>query len=216
MIGQAVVAFDYDGVLLDSAEHNIKAACYACEQIKYSKLPCVTDLQYLPTMSFEALAHQIKMPKHLHKDFVYKTMAYLDNTTDKVDLFAGIEQTLKRLSKIATLVIITANHESVVKPTLNRKGINKYFTQVLGEETAGNKADKLKKLQKDMSINANSIFMIGDATSDIKHALQADVQAIGVTWGYQPFNHLKSANPHHIFNTQEALVDFLNKTIAIT
>lgn len=214
MLSKHIIAFDYDGVLSDSAEHNIKASCYACKTLGFTNLPRIEDLQFLPEMSFTALAEHLDMPVAMHTEFVHTTMNWLTHSEEQVALFPYVIPFIKQLSSLAELVVITANHEEIVNPILAKNSLAGYFSQVLGEESPGNKAEKLRVIKAESKVDAEHIYMIGDATSDMVHAHNAGVRAVGVSWGFQPREHLATSSPHVICDTPEQLLTYLRTSIA--
>lgn len=68
--------------------------------------------------------------------------------------------------------------------------------------------DGLLLCAKEMGVDPSLCAYFGDSASDLMAAHNAGMLAVGVTWGYQPLETLKSGNPDVLISTPTAILDF--------
>lgn len=68
--------------------------------------------------------------------------------------------------------------------------------------------DGLLLCAKEMGVDPSRCAYFGDSASDLMAAHNAGMLAVGVTWGYQPLETLKSGNPDVLISTPTAILDF--------
>lgn len=68
--------------------------------------------------------------------------------------------------------------------------------------------DGLLLCAKEMGVDPSRCAYFGDSASDLMAAHNAGMLAVGVTWGYQPLEMLKSGNPDVLISTPTAILDF--------
>ena len=124
---------------------------------------------------------------------------YKDNLCVDTILYDGVEQTLKSLKSDGyKLVIVTNKPYDFVKPILKGLNILDHFELYLG-------ADSLEKKKPDpmpllyvankFNIDINKCVMVGDSKNDIIAANKANMQSIGVSYGYNYGEDILTYNP---------------------
>ena len=84
-----LVIFDYDGVIADSLETNLKIAEQACQTIGHPVLPSREDVERLENIAFDDLARQIGMPEHKVLRFTEIMFDLLSQNTTHPPIFRG-------------------------------------------------------------------------------------------------------------------------------
>ena len=59
------------------------------------------------------------------------------------------------------------------------------------------------------NITKEEVLYVGDSGVDMQTALNANVEAIGVTWGFRSRTELEPFNPLAIINRAEELLEFI-------
>lgn len=107
-------------------------------------------------------------------------------------LFPNILKLLKDLKKDNELFIATTLRTDIVLPVLKNLDLEKYFTEVIGNDARlkTSKKDMLKQLQKK---HGQIHYMIGDKPSDVDAGLNIDAKGVLVTWGtHEAYNKASS------------------------
>ena len=205
----ALIAFDFDGVIVDSLQHNIKITNAACCKFGALRDVTVEDLQKIDRMAFYDVAKLIGVPEENFKPCLDLINQQLVTTYNSLIPFPGIEESLHILSESSLhLIIVTHNTEFAVNAFLKKQNMSTYFTMVMGAETKGEKSAKLASAAKEFQILPEEMIMIGDSAGDIRDAVKAGALPVGVAWGFQKPDKLLSAGAVKILNTPDEIAEF--------
>ncbi len=201
-----LIAFDYDGVIVDSLNHNVHVAKQACLAMGITKFPTPHDFEMLETVSFEELGRYNQIPEDRIAEFAAIIFEQLSHDAGLLSAFKGLPELLVQLSQQHILVVITTNSEKAVSSFLKRHKLDSGFSLVLGAEFSGSKRKKIIHAADHFNVDRKNVFMIGDAVNDIREAKAADVKSIAVTWGFQSQARLKHEYPDYIVDSPEELM----------
>lgn len=206
-----LIAFDFDGVLVDSLIHNLHITNTVCRKFGSVKDVTVEDLQNIDRMAFDDVAEFIGVPKEKFPPCLDLINKQLVETYDALLPFPGIETALQTLSRSSLkLIIVTHNTQFAVNAFLDKYALYSYFTLVLGAETQGEKAEKLVNALNQLNISPDEAIMIGDSVGDIQSAISSEVTPIGVAWGFQNPEKLTNAGAVKILQTPAEIANFAN------
>lgn len=206
-----VVAFDFDGVLVDSLIHNLDITNSVCKEFGAKKAITVEDLQQIDAMSFDAVARFMGVPEDNFEGCLKIINKHLVDTYDQLLPFDGIDKAIEILHNSSMkLIIVTHNTEFAVSAFLKNHNLLKYFTMILGTETLGDKDKKLLYAMDELNVSPNEIVMIGDSVGDITKAIDVDVIPIGVSWGFQKAERLSSVGAKLILQKTSDIAIFAN------
>lgn len=181
------VIFDLDGTLSDSAEGIVRSINYALPKLGFDEQPDEELMQYIgPHLNiiFERLTG-IKDEDFLSKAIKFFRERYLAIGYKENVLFEGIKDVLEKLSGQGDILCIaTTKRTDIAQNVLKYFDIEDYFTQVKGSDIYPQKADLLKYMTRDTSINHCPMIMIGDRDSDFIAANKAGMPSLAVKWGY--------------------------------
>ncbi len=122
---------------------------------------------------------------------------FLDRYAKSIDAlsipFPGVEDTLKTLLSLgAELSICTNKPGWLARPLLNKLGLDPYFTRVVGGDEPPQKKPAPGHIFKAAGHrDASRIIMVGDSWPDMRAALNANVHAILMTYGYSPVSQIR-------------------------
>lgn len=202
-----LVAFDYDGVLVDSLDHNLSLAEEAARHVGHPRCPNRADVEQLDNMSFEDIARLIQVPEERVDDFAGYVYRRLYEGSDAIEVFPGIARLLATLSSRHLLLVITANAQGAASRLLGSVGLLAHFDTVLGAETPGSKAEKLSEAAKRLGVPPGRVYMVGDSVSDIRQAKLAGVTSIAVTWGYHSETKLARESPDFLVRIPQEIAE---------
>lgn len=196
-----IVAYDYDGVIVDSLDANIAMMNSILEEMGKEASIDRAMFQRLQVISFEAIADILSLSEDEITQFMRIIGEQNDDIHTETALFPGIAEHLKRVARVAKIYIVSNNESSLVHTLLEKEGLSSLVTGVWGPENGASKADRLRQLQ---SMDPAVLF-VGDGVSDITEGNKAGVMTIAVSWGFQSLEVLKPHSPKFCTETLEDL-----------
>ncbi len=210
------VIFDLDGTLLDTLEDIAISCNFVLEHYNKSPLP-IEDYNLivgygaaqlfrdiLPEHSSEAQAQALSIfEKHYAKQFDKNTKIYDD------------------INKVLTFLQVRGIKMSVLsnKPnSFTKKCVLKYLRDWKFERVYGirdgikrkpNEAGVLEIL-KELNIESNETIFIGDTNIDMKTAKNANMNSIGVLWGFRDEKELVDSGATYIAKTPTDIIKIVD------
>lgn len=139
---------------------------------------------------------------------------YEQNTHNNTFAYEGIYEMLEKIEelKIKKAVLSNKPHKFTLKYVEN------LFNNFHFQEIHGQKIDIPKKPDPSMAIeiatklntNIEDMIFIGDTSTDIKTAKNANMKSIGVAWGFRPIEELKEAGADFIAHKPMDIVDYVS------
>ena len=205
----ALIIFDYDGVLADTLDDLIHFGQQACDQLGVKHVVTKDDLSNLEVMSFATYGRACEVPEHLVDEFVKISLNLFAEKKSPPTIFAGMREIIQHFSSNHKLAIVTTNSSQNVNLFLTQHGLDNLFHAVYGVDTPGSKAEKISLARE--RFMEESIFMIGDALSDIRAAKEAGVTSIAVTWGHQSLETLQRGEPNYVISYPNKLTEVIGQ-----
>jgi phosphoglycolate phosphatase len=202
----ALIMFDYDGVIVDSFE--LFSSCFmkACYQNNFSALNSPGKVMALfETNIFEAML-DFGLDDNSINRILETFQSDIDAYQNDLRLFSGMPDTLKWLSENNKIVIITSNVTGAAKRVLQNNGIS-CFEDVLGAEK---EKSKVKKIRQTMARYPElPAYYIGDTKGDMIEGRKAGAITVAALWGWHAVQKLEEGSPDHFVRSPEALLDLL-------
>jgi phosphoglycolate phosphatase len=202
---QKLLLFDFDGVLVDSLELYERVVRQCLEEIGN---PIVKNLD-----DFLALFHDNFYQGIVNKGIDLQAyMEAMKGIYPSIDISLikpnrEMASVLLELAEWHRLMLISSNHEKVIRVLLNEMNVGECFEAVLGSEAVLSKTEKIAFAQVQCGVAKEQIFYIGDTTGDIREAHRAGVKAIAVTWGWHDRQVLETVCPDYLIDTPDALLN---------
>ena len=182
-----LVVFDFDGVLADSV--NIKTKAFGLMYKEYGS--DIVDKVKHHHIENGGMSRFQKF-KHYHKFFLGKSLdedgiqmmanKFSDLVVSQVvssKWIPGAENFLQLLHKNnINCVIISATPQSEIELIVEKRNMNKYFSQIYGSPDS--KFNNLTKALKKNSITSDEAVFFGDALADWQAAVKKKISFIGV------------------------------------
>jgi len=203
----ALIMFDYDGVIVDSFEQFSSCFMKACHQNNFNELNSPGKVLAL----FEANVFEALLAFGLHDHSINRILETFQSDMDAYQndlrLFDGMPDALKKISENNKIVIITSNVTMAAKRVLQNNGV-KCFEDVLGAEIEKNKVKKIRiTMARYPGLPA---YYVGDTKGDMIEGRKAGAITVAALWGWHAAKKLEEGAPDHFVRSPEALLDLLD------
>ena len=212
-----LVIFDLDGTLLDTIADLAESANHALKQLGYP----TRDVEKIRTfvgngvnkLLYRTLPDEEKSEENMMRMRTHFVPYYDAHNADLSAPYPGIVALLEELQAKGLRMAVASNkyQEATVKlvkhyfPMID-------FVEVLGQREGINvKPDPtiVFDILKKAGVSKEETLYVGDSGVDMQTAINAGVDAIGVTWGFRPRTELEDFHPMGLIDQAEELLGFL-------
>ena len=212
-----LVIFDLDGTLLDTIADLAESANHALKQLGYP----TRDVEKIRTfvgngvnkLLFRALPDEEKTEENMMRMRTHFVPYYDAHNADLSAPYPGIVALLEELQAKGLRMAVASNkyQEATVKlvkhyfPMID-------FVEVLGQREGINvKPDPtiVFDILKKAGVSKEETLYVGDSGVDMQTAINAGVDAIGVTRGFRPRTELEDFHPMGLIDQAEELLGFV-------
>ncbi|WP_412480217.1 HAD family hydrolase [Azonexus sp. IMCC34839] len=194
-----LVVFDWDGTLLDSAGAIVRAIQAACRDLE---LPVPDDARARHVIGLglaDAMRHAVPdLPVERYQAMVDRYRFHYLASDHELTLFAGVPEMLRRLRDDGhMLAIATGKSRLGLDRALDHSGLRPLFQGSRCADECHSKPhpQMLEELMLEFGVAQAEMVMIGDTSHDLGMARNAGVDALGVTYGAHPHDHLLEYSP---------------------
>ena len=214
-----LVAFDFDGTLVDSHASIVAAMIEAFER-RGREPPSAAAVRDIIGLPLEAAIAQL-LPGAARDEAEIVTIcghyrtAYAAKTArpDHLDpLFPGVRETLDHLDASGILsAIVTSKSRRGLAQALGSHGLAARFATLQTADDGPGKPNPtlLERAMAEAGSSPASTVMIGDTTYDMETARNAGVEAIGVSWGAHAPEALRAAGARTVLGRLDELPPIL-------
>lgn len=198
-----IILFDYDGVIADSMELGYKLCL---EASKKNGVQVIKSKEHFMEI-FSGNFFDKMRGLGLSAEEIQEIVRFTNKGRLKApvpDTFAGINDVIEKLSQDNLLYVITSAPEEVVSRDLQSQGLAGYFQEVLGPNHNQSKLAKINSIKE--KYPDRKIYFISDTTGDIIEGKEANVETIGVTWGWHDEAKMKQVGPSLIVDSVPELM----------
>ena len=212
-----LVIFDLDGTLLDTIADLAESANYALKQLDYPTHPVDAIRTFVGNGINKLLERALPAHEQTEENVMRMRshfVPYYDiHNADLSTPYPGIVSLLEDLQAKGILIAVASNkyQEATVK-LVKQYFPNIDFVEILGQREGINvKPDPsivFDILQK-ANLSKENVLYVGDSGVDMQTAINAGVDAVGVTWGFRPRAELESFRPMGLIDKAEDLLEFI-------
>jgi phosphoglycolate phosphatase len=210
------VIFDLDGTLVNSLEDIADAMNSVLEDLNF---PTHTydDYQYfigsgLRNLVTKALPATHNDQQHIDSSYALMIDKYSVNCTRKTAAYDGIKELLDVLISQNIKLSVFSNKSDV----LTKKVVAELFPNCFSY-AVGLSVEALKKpnpheaieISKKLGFKTEEIIFVGDSDIDMQTAANANMFAVGVSWGYRPAEELFAQGAKYVLNSPLDLIPIL-------
>ena len=212
-----LVIFDLDGTLLDTIADLAESANYALKQLGYPTHPTEVIRTYVGNGINKLLERALPATEQTEANVMRMRthfIPYYDaHNADLSAPYPGIVALLEALQAKGLMIAVASNkyQEATTKlvkhyfPTIR-------FVEVLGQREGINvKPDPtiVYDILEKAGVSQAETLYVGDSGVDMQTALNAGVDAVGVTWGFRSRAELEGFCPMGLIDEAEELLRFV-------
>ena len=220
-----LLIFDFDGTLIDSVPDLAEATNAMLTTLGKTPYPIETIRNWVGNGSkvlveralvgkIEVLEGELTVEEADHAEQVFFD-AYKNLSGSKTVAYPDVDSGLKKLKSAGfTLALVTNKPIRFVPKILQSFGWQDLFSEVLGGDSlAQKKPDPTPLLHVCEALNVASTqaVMIGDSRNDILAGQNANMDTLGLSYGYNYGQDIRELNPTEAFDDFAALVDYILK-----
>ena len=194
--------FDLDGTLVDSSEQIGDSINRARIEFGFNPLPSskINELVGLPINHF---LQDIEMNKTHEQDLILRFRQILEiQILQNNQVFPGVRDFLSKL-KLEGLKtgIATSKPTYLAELVIKNSSLHGLLDVVQGTEGFPAKPDPTCILKAMTRLETNKAIMVGDRIEDIKAAIAAGIDSIGIAHSFHDKATLEAAGAVHVFDT---------------
>lgn len=201
-----VLIFDLDGTLIDSVPDLALSINQMLTSLNMNTYSTETIRSWVgngaAVLTKRALSGSIDICPDLDLTLFEKALSiflnyYQQNVCIETTLYPNVKSVLETLHKQGyRLVIATNKPKQFVQPILEKLKLNELFELVIGGECLPKRKPdpmQLTYICESLNVSPSTCLMVGDSSNDIFAATAANMESIGLTYGY---NHGEDINSH--------------------
>jgi phosphoglycolate phosphatase len=210
------VIFDLDGTLVNSLE-DIADSMNTVLQNGNHPTHSYEDYQYfigsgLRNLVTRAMPETHQEDKQIDNSYNLMVEVYKENCTRKTKSYDGIFELLDILVSRNIKLSVFSNKSDALTKEITAALFPDYFDPIIGMTT-----DSLKKpnpfkaleISNSLGLKAEEIIFVGDSDIDMQTATNANMFAVGVSWGYRPKEVLIAKGAKKVLNHPLDLIQIL-------
>ena len=213
-----LVIFDLDGTLLDTIADLAGATNYALTQLGYPTHDTDTIRTFVGNGINKLLERSLPANEQTEENVMrmrsYFVPYYDAHNADLSSPYPGIEALLQSLQDNGIEIAVASNKYQEATTKL----VKLYFPTILFAEVLGQRENIPVKphptivfdILNKTDIDKKDVLYVGDSGVDMQTAHNAEVDAIGVTWGFRSRIELEALHPLGIIDKAEELMDYIN------
>lgn len=194
-----LIVFDWDGTVVDSTAVIVNSIQAACRDLD---LPVPSDeaARHVIGMGLQqALRHAVPAaPEAMVQPLVERYRHHYFAQDDGITLFDGARDTIEELHEAGyRLAVATGKSRKGLDRSMGLAGMTGYFhaTRTADQTFSKPHPAMLLEIMEELETEPGRVLMVGDTTHDLQMAINAGVDALGVTHGAHPAEQLLELQP---------------------
>ena len=212
-----LVIFDLDGTLLDTIDDLATGANHALEVLGYPTHERATIRSFVGNGINKLLERSLpegeKTEEHVMRMRSVFIPYYDAHNADLTVPYEGVPELLERLQEGGLMLAVASNkYQAATEKLVAHYFPNINFIKVLGQrDEVPIKPDPaiVKEIIEAAGVSNDAVLYVGDSGVDMLTALNAQVDAVAVTWGFRPKLELSTFPSLGLIDRADELMEFV-------
>ena len=212
-----LVIFDLDGTLLDTIDDLATGANHALEVLGYPTHDQATIRSFVGNGINKLLERSLPEGKKTEEHVMRMRSVFIPyydaHNADLTVPYEGIPELLERLQEGGVMLAVASNkYQAATEKLVAHYFPNINFIKVLGQRNeVPIKPDPaiVMDILKEAGVSKDAVLYVGDSGVDMLTALNAQVDAVGVTWGFRQKLELSTFPSLGLIDSAEELMEFV-------
>jgi phosphoglycolate phosphatase len=197
--------FDFDGTIADSFE--LLLAIFEQIAPRPQKLTA-EEIKQIKGENLRQITKYLKIRRWQIPRLLFRGRKLLSIKILSVKPFPAIPGVLKQLDSVGLdMYLLSTNSPDNINKFLKKNGLETYFKNIYGDIGLRSKASAINRIIKKEHLNRVDCVYIGDEVRDVEAAKKAGVKSVGVTWGFNNAQAIKTADPDITANQPKDLLN---------
>lgn len=210
------IIFDLDGTLVNSLEDIANAMNTVLKDLNHPTHG-YEDYQYFIGSGLRNLVGKSLPATHNDENQIERCLnlmieIYRDNCTNQTKPYNGIVELLDELKSRNQKLGVFSNKADALTKEITAFLFPGYFNPIVGLSIESLKKPnpyEALEISKSWGLQPEEMIFVGDSGIDMQTATNANMHAVGVTWGYRPEEELIENGAKHILNHPLDLISIL-------
>lgn len=208
-----LIVFDWDGTLMDSAAAIVRAIQASARDLGLPEPPDSRARHVIGLGLQDALSYAVpELSVERYPEMVEAYRRHYLSGDHALTLFDGVEAMLDQLQAAGHwLAVATGKSRVGLDRALDHSGLRRHFqaSRCADECRAKPHPQMLEELIAEFGVDPAATLMIGDTSHDLLMAQNAGVDALAVSYGAHPEDHLQAHQPLVTFSSIQDLTVWL-------
>ena len=212
-----LVIFDLDGTLLDTIDDLATGANHALEVLGYPTHDQATIRSFVGNGINKLLERSLPEGEKTEEQIMRMRSVFIpyydEHNADLTVPYEGIPQLLECLQEGGVMLAVASNkYQAATEKLVAHYFPNINFIKVLGQRNeVPIKPDPaiVMDILNEAGVSKDAVLYVGDSGVDMLTALNAQVDAVGVTWGFRPKLELSTFPSLGLIDRAEELMEFV-------
>lgn len=212
-----LVIFDLDGTLLNTIDDLAESANYSLRALGYSTHDAPTIRSFVGNGINKLIERSLPDGEKTEENIMRMRSVFIPyydaHNADFSVPYAGIPNVLTNLHAKGIMLAVASNKYQEATAKL----VSHYFPQIPFVKVLGQRADVPIKpdptivfdILREVGVRKEEVLYVGDSGVDMQTALNAGVDAVGVTWGFRPKHELASYPSLAIIDSAMELLNYV-------
>ena len=213
-----LIIFDLDGTLLNTIADLAMATNHALQQLGYPTHDTDTYRFFVGNGINKLLERSLPEAEKNEANVMRLRSHFLPfydkHNADLSTPYPGIPELLQTLQLKGMKIAVASNkYQSATVKLILHYFPNIQFVEVLGQrEGIAVKPDPsiVFDILRKAEVDKEEVLYVGDSNVDMQTALNAGVDAIGVSWGFRPRTELEAFHPLAVIDKTDELLNYLS------
>lgn len=213
-----LIIFDLDGTLLNTIADLAMATNHALQQLGYPTHDTDTYRFFVGNGINKLLERSLPEAEKNEANVMRLRSHFLPfydkHNADLSTPYPGIPELLQTLQQKGMKIAVASNkYQSATAKLILHYFPNIQFVEVLGQrEGIAVKPDPsiVFDILRKAEVDKEEVLYVGDSNVDMQTALNAGVDAVGVSWGFRPRTELEAFHPLAVIDKADELLNYLS------